>query len=186
MRTLVGAWTVLLAFLFVAAPAAAEPSFVGSSKCKKCHIKEFKSWAKNPLASSFESLKPDVKAAVKERFKLDPKKDYSTDQACLKCHTTGMGKAGGYKAGNTAMEGVGCESCHGAGSDYLPVMEAIMKEKRKYKVAELVAVGFTPPSKEACATCHSKESPTFTVEFDYAKAEKEGSHERFPLQLREP
>ena len=40
--------------------------------------------------------------------------------ACLKCHVTGGGPGAAVAKSYDLMEGVGCESCHGAGSEYLP------------------------------------------------------------------
>ena len=110
------------AILLVAAPAAAQ-EFEGVSVCRKCHIDQAEGWAQTSHAKAFESLKPNVKAAAKQKGKLDPAKDYTADAACVGCHTTGFGKPGGYSAATPAPElknfaVVGCESCHGAGSKF--------------------------------------------------------------------
>ncbi len=44
-------------------------------------------------------------------------------------------------------EGVGCEACHGAGSDYMP--DAIMRDKRA-----AMAAGLQKPTRETCVRCH--------------------------------
>lgn len=172
-------------------------TYVGSNACKKCHIKEHKSWAESKMGKAFEILKPGVSKEAKEKFKLDPAKDYTKDATCLKCHTTGFGKEGGYaipadgdeKAKKAAAkhEGVGCESCHGPGSEYIKVFEEITKAKRKYKVEELYKVGLTKIEESTCTACHNKESPTIdpAKPFDFAKQKEEGLHERVPLKDRE-
>ncbi len=66
-------------------------AYVGSNKCKKCHSKQHKSWKKTKMALALETLKPGAVAEIKTKYGLDPKKDYSTDAECLKCHTTGFG-----------------------------------------------------------------------------------------------
>ncbi len=160
----------------------ADPTFIGASKCKKCHLKQHKSWKKTALATTFESLKPDVKADEKKAAKLDPKKDYTKDPTCLKCHTTAYGTAGGYPAvvkdkkwteAETAQaalnEGITCESCHGPGSEY----SVFKKKKKEYKRDEIRALGaVTPPTAESCAPCHVKECPTMPADykFDFEKA----------------
>ncbi|MDQ7053398.1 MAG: cytochrome c family protein [candidate division KSB1 bacterium] len=73
-----------------------EFAFVGTQKCKKCHLKQYKSWKKTKMASTFDVLKPGVRAEAKKKAGLDPDKDYTTDKECLPCHTTGYGKPGGF------------------------------------------------------------------------------------------
>ncbi len=172
-------------------------SYVGSKTCKKCHINQHKSWEKTRMGKAFEILKPGNSKEAKEKFKLDPDKDYTKDEKCLKCHTVGFGKPGGYaipdpadkKAVRTAkkFEGVGCESCHGPGSEYNKVFKEIQKSKRKYKVEELYKVGLRKVDKDGCLTCHNEESPTINKgdEFDYEDRKDEGTHEHIALKQRE-
>ncbi|MFQ5410960.1 MAG: cytochrome c family protein [Phycisphaerae bacterium] len=172
-------------------------SYVGSKACKRCHLDVHKSWAKTKMAQAFETLKPGNAKENKEKFKLDVNKDYSKDEKCIKCHTTGYGKKGGYaipdpndkKARRKAkkLQGVGCESCHGPGSEYSKVFKDILKTKRKYKVEELYAVGLRKIGKETCLTCHNEESPTINPgdTFDYEKRKDQGTHEHKPLKQRE-
>ncbi|NVO12422.1 MAG: cytochrome C554 [Rhodoplanes sp.] len=150
------------AILLVAAPSAAQ-EFEGVSVCRKCHIDQAESWAQTSHAKAFESLKPNVKAAAKQKGKLDPAKDYTTDATCLGCHTTGFGKPGGYSAATPAVElknfaVVGCETCHGAGSKFR-VEHGSAEERWKTGGGEtgrdaLVKLGQSFDYKTACATCH--------------------------------
>lgn len=172
-------------------------TYVGSGACKKCHIKEHKSWAATKMGKAFETLKPGQAKEAKEKFKLDPNKDYSKDATCVKCHVTGHGKPGGYAIpaeGNeqaakdsAKLENVGCESCHGPGSEYIKVFEEITKSKRKYKVDELYKVGLAKIEASTCTACHNKDGPTVdpAKPFDYEKQKEEGLHERVPLKDRE-
>lgn len=174
-----------------------EYEYVGSNKCKKCHIKEYKSWEDTKMAKAFETLKPGQASEAKQKFNLDPAKDYTKDETCLACHTTGYGKAGGYAIPDpndakavramSKLEGVGCESCHGPGSAYIDVFEEIMKSRRKYKVDELYAVGLTKIEATTCTECHNDKSPTHTEAFDFEKQKekKEELHEHVELQQRE-
>ena len=173
----------------------ADSEFVGSAKCKKCHLAEHKSWEKLRHGNAFETLKPGQKAEEKTKFKLDPAKDYTKDAACVGCHTVGFGKPGGYQIPADeeaakkvkAMENVGCENCHGAGGSYLALHEEVMKSKRKYKQEEMVAAGLVIPDKAVCVTCHNEKSPTFDASkpFDFETKKKEGVHESTPLKQRE-
>src|SRR3990170_2624824 len=70
--------------------------YVGPAKCKECHKKQYASWKKTRMANTFEVLRPGEKAREKRLAGLDPNKDYTNDESCLPCHTTGYGFAGGF------------------------------------------------------------------------------------------
>jgi hypothetical protein len=53
---------------FTAGSDAAD--YLGAKKCKACHMKQFKSWSKTTMATSFENLKPGIKAEEKRRQAL--------------------------------------------------------------------------------------------------------------------
>lgn len=171
--------------------------YIGSSKCKKCHLSQYKTWAKTEMGQAFETLKPGRAVEIKKKHNLDPEKDYSQDPNCIECHTTGYGHAGGYatpdpsdkKAVRKAKKlmNVGCESCHGPGSAYIKVFEEIFKSKRKYKVEELYAVGLTKIEESTCTTCHNDKGPTFdsSEPFDFEKRKDEGTHDHKELKQRE-
>ncbi len=173
--------------------------YVGSKKCKMCHLVQHKSWAKTRMGNAFQTLKPGKGAEAKERSGLDVHKDYTKDESCLKCHTTGYGKPGGYaipdpkdrKAVRKArdLENVGCESCHGPGSEYVKIFEEIDKSKRRYRVEELYAAGLRKIEEATCLECHTEDIATFDPNkpFEYEKAlkDKEGTHEHKPLEQRE-
>lgn len=178
-------------------PAADEAAYVGAKKCKMCHLKTHKSWEASKKAHAMETLQPGKAAEAKTKFGLDPEKDYTKDESCLPCHTTGYGKEGGYKLVDAADEKavkavadlaqVGCESCHGPGGAYMDQHKEIMKDKRKYKSEEMYAAGQWKIEEEKCVTCHNDKSPTFDKDnpFDFAKAKEQGAHEHFPLEQRE-
>lgn len=182
--------TVLFAVLFVTAifsvttTDAAE--YLGAKKCKMCHIKQYKSWAKTTMSDSFENLKPGIKAEAKKKAGLDPDKDYTTDPDCLRCHTTGYGKPGGFVSieETPKLAGVQCEECHGAGSEF----RALMKKDKKFKLADVRALGLIIPSDDeaGCMVCHGADSP-FTdkvdvkYKFDF-KQRLEDTHKHFPLK----
>ena len=181
----------------VVAVDASSYEYVGSKKCKKCHIKQFKSWEKTKMGNAFAILQPGNSKEAKEKFKIDVSKDFTADKKCIKCHTVGFSHAGGYaipdpndkKSVRKAkkLEGVGCESCHGPGSAYVKIFEEIQKSKRKYRVEELHAAGLAKIGEAVCKTCHNEESPTINTgdAFDYEKRKEEGTHEHFPLKQRE-
>jgi formate-dependent nitrite reductase cytochrome c552 subunit len=171
-------------------------AYVGTKKCKMCHLTEHKSWAKTKMGKAMETLMPGKAAETKAKFKLGAHTDYTKDETCLKCHTTGYGKPGGYTIpdpGNRRavrkakdLEGVGCESCHGPGSAYVKIFEEIDKSRRPYAVEELHAAGLRKIEEATCLECHNDTAPTFDPQkpFDFEKAVKEDTHERKPLELR--
>ncbi len=133
--------------------------YVGSAKCKMCHKGEkkgnvYEKWEASAHSKAFARLKKGGNDKKAE---------------CLPCHVTGFGK--GYKVGdaNAAnFEGVGCETCHGAGSDYKAM--SVMKDKK-----EAIAKGLLIPNEATCKTCHNAKSPTFKG-FNYAEALKKIDH----------
>ena len=175
----------------------AKPAYIGPEGCKKCHFKQFGSWKKTGMATTFDRLKPGEAAEKKTAAGLDLKVDYTKDPKCLKCHSTGYGTETGYPA---VVEGkawtpaeqeratmnarVGCESCHGPGSLYSP----FKKEHPDFKLADIQSRGATtPPKAEQCMACHVKECPTMPKDyaFDFEKAKKSDKdlHEHLPLKF---
>ncbi len=88
----------VLAIILCTASARAQEvhAYVGTNKCKACHLAEYRSWSATRMAKSFDLLKPGVEKNAKLRAKLDPDRDYTADKNCLPCHTTGYGKTGGF------------------------------------------------------------------------------------------
>ncbi|MDB6172514.1 MAG: cytochrome [Chthoniobacteraceae bacterium] len=81
-------------------------SFVGSERCVSCHANAAKVWAGSRHSHAFAPL-------VNNHADADPN--------CIGCHAIGFGTASGYRR---EMEGaklvhVGCESCHGPGSQHV-------------------------------------------------------------------
>lgn len=168
-----------------AAPVTAQDhAFVGTKNCKKCHIKEWKSWSETKMAGAFDSLKPGVDVEVKQQLGLDPDADYTTDESCISCHVTGWGKEGGFTSIEETpdLAGVGCEMCHGAGGTYTQDGYMTLKNK-EYKKAELVAVGLVDQVSETqCSQCHNENVPIPDYSFDFEAMRAEGTHENYPLQ----
>lgn len=161
--------------------------YIGTKKCKKCHIKQYKGWTKTKMANAYDLLKPGVRADRKKLAGLDPEKDYTTDAECLPCHTTGYGKKGGFTSVEESPQllGVSCEMCHGAGSEYIKTQYMSNKNK-SYKRAEVVKVGLVSPvTGETCTSlCHNEKSPFFKLAepFVFEKRKDQGTHDHFPLK----
>ncbi|MHC4103468.1 MAG: multiheme c-type cytochrome [Planctomycetota bacterium] len=171
-------------------------AYVGTRKCKKCHIKQYKTWKTTKMAKTFDVLKPGVRAEAKAKLKFDPQKDYTKNVKCLECHTTGFGMPGGYKipeagdakAAKRAKEnaGVTCEGCHGPGSKYVGIHKNVMDKKRKYTPGEFYQVGAYKVDVRVCTTCHNRRNPTVGPDyhFDYEKYKAEDTHDNFPLKYQ--
>jgi hypothetical protein len=156
----VSAFAAAAVFLVLAGTASAEGTFEGRKKCYNCHKSQGESWDKTLHAKAMESLKPNTRKEAKLKAKLDPKKDYTKDKDCVGCHVTGWGKEGGYlvEEPEKFLIGVGCESCHGAGSAYRKIHrkagEAFEKSQKTTPREKLVEAGEDFEFVEKCNACH--------------------------------
>jgi hypothetical protein len=154
---------------------AGDAQYIGANKCKMCHISakrgaQFKKWQAGPHAKAYEVLaSPEAKAIATKMGIADAQKS----DKCLTCHVTGHGAAASAKAVSFKVkEGVGCESCHGAGSAYksMKVMKALTAGTQDAK-----AVGYVKGNKETCLKCHNDKSPTFKA-FNFEEMWKKIAH----------
>jgi hypothetical protein len=166
---------VLGGLLFpVAQDAAASHEIIGAPKCKVCHKAktgdQWKIWTESAHARAFETLASEESSKIATDLGLgDPQQEV----ACLKCHTTLASLGGGAvvyeKANYTDSEGVGCEACHGPGSEYKA--RKIMIDPDAAMAAGLVM----DRGAENCTSCHNEESPTFKG-FDFEQRWAEIAH----------
>jgi len=170
--------------------------YVGSAKCKMCHNKaekgeQYTKWLEGPHSGTFETLKSEESAKIAADLGIAGNAWEAPE--CLKCHTTGFG-VGGYevmgddfwnpadddKAGAKAvkrmeaLKGVGCESCHGPGSEY---KSKKIKEQIIAGEIDPASVGLLEVTEETCVVCHNDESPTFEG-FNYEERAAEIAHPR--------
>lgn len=130
-----------------------QPKNIGVRICATCHKGpamgyQFSKWRMSAHAMAYAVLGTGkaYEIAKSEDLKEDPR----TSKACLKCHTTAYHElSGGSMDIISVYEGVGCEACHGAGSNYYP--EAIMRDGRAAKAAGLKEV-----TRQTCLGCHEK------------------------------
>ncbi|MCM8533670.1 MAG: hypothetical protein NE330_21075 [Lentisphaeraceae bacterium] len=116
-------------------------NYVGTETCASCHTTSHEIWKNSPHAKAFKSLEAS-------KSQSDPR--------CLKCHTVGFNEPSGYKRkfGETKLVNVGCESCHGPGSEH--VKQRMSPEKALFK--------YRPLGEGDCRTCHYGE---FSRPFDW-------------------
>jgi hypothetical protein len=163
----------LLIFLLSSVVVAEEVAhqYVGSAKCKTCHKAEKKGaqyvkWQEGKHSKAYEVLASDAAIAIGKEKGID---NPQTSDQCLKCHVTAFGAAAEAKAESfDQTEGVGCEACHGPGSDYKKMK--VMKDRDAALAAGMIAA-----TEEICTGCHNEESPTFE-KFDYAEFSKIIAH----------
>jgi hypothetical protein len=154
---------------------ATDHMFVGATKCATCHKttvqgEQYPKWQESEHAKAFATLAtPEAKEVGKKLGVEDPQKD----PKCLSCHVTGHGAAAALLGPKyDATEGVGCESCHGAGGDYIKkaTMEGITSG-----TIEPASVGLIVPDQKTCEGCHNDKSPSFKG-FDYEKMKAKIAH----------
>ena len=149
--------------------------FMGNDKCKPCHMSpkkgaQYKVWKESKHAKAFETLASDK---AKEFGAKKGIKNPQEDAACLKCHIDAFGvdqKLLGEKYNKA--DGVGCESCHGAGGDYWT--KEVMADIRSKKI-DGATVGLSKPNEAFCKKCHNEESPSFTG-FNFEEMVKKIAH----------
>jgi len=116
-------------------------TYVGSASCKTCHTEAHKIWENSAHARAFETL---------------VKKDADADPHCIQCHTVGFGRPTGYRRplGGESLTDVGCESCHGPGSEHVA----------HYLHGKQTSFKFRPLGPGDCKSCHYGE---FSRPFDW-------------------
>ena len=154
--------------------ANAGHEIIGAPNCKTCHKAktgdQWAIWTESAHARAFETLASAAAGKIAaDRGIGDPQQA----EACLACHTTrvflGVDAVVSEKGKYADDEGVGCEACHGPGSDYKP--GSVMKDPVAARAAGLVM----DRSEAACTRCHNETSPTFEP-FDFEQRWAEIAH----------
>lgn len=145
---------------------AAEPAYVGIEGCS-CHRSEITFWKRSKHARAFRLLKAGIFKAAKKKAKLDPAEDYTEDEGCVKCHVTGYKKRGGFVslAVTPSLAVIGCEVCHGPGSEY----RVLHKRKAiNFTKKEAMAAGqlYSSLDDAVCRSCHLHKDTPFQAEVD--------------------
>jgi hypothetical protein len=117
--------------------ASGDSPYVGDEVCGTCHADQHKIWEKTKHSGAYGAL-------------LDVNKAF--DPACIKCHTVGFDKPGGFIDSNVTaqLENVQCENCHGAGRKHAESKGIIPVENADWKPEQM------------CHQCHvPAHSPSF-------------------------
>ena len=110
--------------------------FVGSAACFSCHPASAKKWRESAHSRAFASLLHGGTDA---------------DPNCISCHTIGFGEISGYRRafGKDKLTDVGCESCHGPGSEHV--------RQRSLGDPAQVAFHYRTLGASDCTKCHHGE-----------------------------
>ncbi|MEM7482351.1 MAG: multiheme c-type cytochrome [Acidobacteriota bacterium] len=136
---------------------------VTAEACGECHISEFEVWKKTPHATGFKTLhRTEAAEAIAQKmgFRL-----MKRDSLCLQCHYTPEVRNDQLRA----VSGVSCESCHGAGRDWIDLHNDYGSgfdhatepaEHRLERIAASRAAGMRRPSDlygvaTSCMGCHT-------------------------------
>jgi len=149
-------------------PAAAPGRrYVGARVCGSCHQGPgmgygLSLWKMSAHAQAYAVLAtPRASEIAKQAGVEEPQQA----PACLKCHATGGGSRAAAESFDP-REGVGCEACHGPGSEYVP--DAVMRDAAAARRAGLRRV-----DAKTCIACHA--SP-HAKRFDFAAASARIAH----------
>ena len=112
-------------------------TYVGDTTCKPCHTTQLETFQKNIHTNAYTDIR-DTERYIKL-------KAAGEEGSCLKCHATGYGEQGGFIDEKTTPElaKVGCEGCHGPGSEHSAVNSEEIAVKKK-----------TILRKPNCGKCH--------------------------------
>lgn len=140
--------------------------FVGAETCGMCHKsekagKQYDIWKSTKHSEAYKALlTPRADSIALSR---GSKTSAVTTEECIGCHTSG------YKADPKLIgakfhmeDGVQCETCHGAGSNYKSI--SVMKNKEQ---AVLNGLEIHTDKEAFCVKCHNDKSPTY-VKQDFA------------------
>jgi hypothetical protein len=121
----------------------ATATYAGTQSCATCHPSAMKAWERSGHSQAFRTL-------LLRQADADPN--------CIACHTVGFGTPSGYRRefAATKLVDVGCESCHGPGSQHV---------EQRLAGGDITA-RFHPVGAGDCRKCHHGE---FSRPFEFDK-----------------
>jgi len=154
---------LLMIFGFAASGAvASDPAkIVGANACAECHKEEAEAWKGSHHFKTFRDLPRNTKAnEIADKMGV---RRVRTDRLCASCHFTVQQK----NNRDEAVSGISCESCHGAGRDWIKIhsgfsgktvlFESKAEEKERWKLSD--SKGMIRPRSfyqlaKNCYACH--------------------------------
>ncbi len=110
--------------------AATDPAkVVGPTKCGECHKVELAIWQHTHHFASYREM-PRLEKATSIAQKMGIARIRS-ESLCVNCHFTAKAEGGHVEP----IAGVSCESCHGAGADFVKVHSDFSGKKKETETA---------------------------------------------------
>jgi Cytochrome c554 and c-prime len=131
---------MILGFVVDGAVASDPAKIVGPNACAECHKQEAEAWKGTHHFKTFREMprQPEAKE-IAEKMGL---RRIKSESLCMNCHFTVQQKDNSEEA----ISGISCESCHGAGQDWIKVhsgfsgktatTETKTEEEARWKLAE--------------------------------------------------
>jgi len=130
------------------------PRYVGSKVCMDCHSgadqgQQDVRWMRSRHAHAYWRLGSDWSLFLARlRPHYQDLENPIADDRCLLCHVTGSQDPDAlFETSYRLQEGIGCEACHGPGSEYATV--EVMADRETF-----LAGGGRIPDAQTCRTCH--------------------------------
>lgn len=135
----------------------------GPDACAECHPKEAEAWKTTHHHATFIDLPRNDKAReIADKMGI---RAIKSDSTCLTCHFTVQGSGSDLEP----ISGISCESCHGAGADWIDIhssyAEGVTREteteaQRLARIEAAVDKGMLSPMDlyavaENCYQCHT-------------------------------
>ncbi len=142
--------------------------FVGSQMCGECHSKAFEKWKETGHGTAFESLRTGRRGIPRIH-----------DPECIACHVTGWDSQEIFRyesgflneASTEHLLHVGCENCHGPGSEHVKLINDGDEEAAN----KLMRVTVEQARDSGCYKCHDLDnSPHFDFDSYWKKIEHPG------------
>lgn len=154
-------FATLLAFAAERAAAPDPAKTVGPNACAECHKQEVEAWKSTHHFKTFREMPRNARA--NEIAKRMGVRRVKSESLCLNCHFTVQNKDNK----EVPVSGISCESCHGAGQDWIKVhsgfsgktakTESKAEEQARWKLAD--SKGMIRPRTlyrlaKNCYSCH--------------------------------
>ena len=154
--------------------AQTEFGYIGAEACGMCHKSDKQGnqlsiWQESRHSQAYFTLQTE------KANQIAAEKGFETSAVetpeCLKCHASGYNVDASLLGKKFKVEdGVQCETCHGAGSEY---KSKKVMQNREESIKNGLIVYENP--EDLCIGCHNVESPTY-VEFVYEEMWKKIKH----------
>ncbi|TWU35996.1 multiheme c-type cytochrome [Novipirellula artificiosorum] len=159
--------------------ASVDAMLTGSVTCAKCHEgpdqgQQFSKWTLSGHARSYATLSTPRAYEIAAEKGIDNPQE---NEDCLSCHTTAFHTpASGALDSFRLSEGVGCEACHGAGSEHVELAASATSD-------DSILPRLPKATEQSCRVCHAG---AHGKTFDFQTALNKIAHPKTPEASRQP